>query len=456
MRELVPFLLLLSACSSGTADAPPVAPIESTAPAPEATEPAQAATAEQPASLAQAQPSQQVGDTAMPTVDLTHPPGDMAAFGSASTELAARLYDELRQRDGNIVFSPASIAVALGMTYGGARGDTATEMGRALAVERLRDPHAAFGYAIASWNDPSRGVTLRVANRLFVDRSATLEAPYVALTRDRYGAAVETLDFAHAHESARAAINTWVDGFTAHHITDLLPAGSIDPLTRVVLTNAVYFRGTWHTQFDPRATQDRYFTTGTQQSIRVPMMQTKSRFAYAHVTSALGGHGLRLVALPYVDRSLEMVFILPDQVGDFSALEQGIGDIETWRGQSRTVEVDVRIPRFRLEPPSIALKDVLQHVGMGRAFAPDADFTGIARLADGLYISDVFHKAFIEINEEGTEAAAATAVVMQTRGMGPPPAPEPPRFYADRPFLFAIRDEHTHALLFLGRVSDPR
>lgn len=371
-----------------------------------------------------------------------------------ANEFGFDLYQRLRRTRGNLVISPASVHLALTMTYAGARGETATQMGAVLRVGSSSDElHAAYGSAVRSWN-ATTPATLRVANRIFTDRSVPVEASFVSLTGQRYGAPLERLDFVSAPDPSRLAINRWAEEHTEERIANLLPDGSISPLTRMVLANAIYFKGTWTTQFDPSDTLPERFQTGDSPEPYVPSMKLHARFAWANHPD-----GVRVLELPYAGGDLSMVFLLPSErsgPGALEAVEAQLSQesLSRWRGAVSEVDVEVQIPRFRLAPPTVRLSDTLEAMGMPLAFDSQADFTGIATLPGGLYISEVFHKAFIEVNEEGTEAAAATAVVMVTRSARP--RPEPPRFIADHPFLFVLMDRRTGAVLFLGRVSDPR
>lgn len=371
-----------------------------------------------------------------------------------ANQLGFDLYARLRTSPGNVVMSPASVHLALSMTYAGARGETATQMASVLHVEPSGDAlHAGYGAALRSWNARTPA-TLRVANRIFADRSVPVEDAFMTLTRQRYGAPLERLDFMGAPEPSRLAINQWVEERTEERIPDLLPERSITALTRMVLANAIYFKGTWQTQFDPAATSPRPFQVGGRTEVDVPAMTVRGRFAWSNHPD-----GVRVLELPYAGGDLSMVFVLPAErtgAGALPAVEAQLSQasLSRWRSTLQEVEVQVQIPRFRLEPPTVRLSDHLEAMGMPLAFDSHADFSGIATLRDGLYISEVFHKAFVEVNEEGTEAAAATAVVMVTRSAAP--RPEPPRFIADHPFLFLLMDRQTGAVLFLGRVSDPR
>lgn len=381
---------------------------------------------------------------------------EVSATLARANQFGFDLYQRLRGAPGNLVISPASVHLALAMTSGGARGETAEQMATVLHVDPASDAvHASYQTALALWNGTTPA-TLRVANRIFADRTVPVEPAFVSLTDQRYGAPIERLDFMGAADPSRLAINRWVEERTEERIADLLPAGSITALTRMVLANAVYFKGTWQTQFDPRETQPRRFQVDGRTDVDVPSMRQQGRFSWVNHPD-----GVRVLELPYAGGDLSMVWLLPatrSGAGALAAVEAQLSQesLARWRSALTEVSVEVQIPRFRMAPPTIRLSDTLQELGMPLAFDAHADFRGIADLPDGLYISEVFHKAFVEVNEEGTEAAAATAVVMVTRRAGPAPQAEPPRFIADHPFLFLLMDRRTGAVLFVGRVTDPR
>lgn len=436
MNRALPRLALL-ATLAGCGSTPPIDRPQGEAPRPEVVTPP-------PAVAEPATPA------TTPPPSLT--PQDLEVLARGD-DFGFQLFSRLRNTAGNLVFSPASIRIALAMTYGGARGETAQQMMRTLSfpADDVTATHRAYGNALRVWN-ATESATLRVANRIYAERTAPIEPAFTGLTRDSYAAEARSVDFIGAFEPARLEINEWIAAQTERRIEDLLPPGSLDSLTRLVLANAIYFKGTWRTQFDPARTTPMSFTLADGGRPFVNMMQTKARFSYARHPD-----GLRILEMPYAGDQLRMVWLLPEAVDGLAALEARLdaAALRRWRAATREVEVEVGIPRFRLEPPTTTLSRTLTAMGMPLAFDPRADFTGIATLPGGLYISEVFHKAFIEVNEEGTEAAAATAVVMVTRGMAGP-EPERPRFYADHPFLFALVDQRTGSILFLGRVADPR
>jgi len=383
-------------------------------------------------------------------------PTQASSFADSINAFGLDLWGQVRSRPGNLVVSPASISLALAMTWGGARGETATQMGSVMHFGSDADAlQAAAAHQLAAWNDPARTVyALRVANRLFGERSYRFEPDYLALTRDRYGAALEPMDFRGAAEPSRSRINGWVEERTARRIRELLPARSIASDTKLVLVNAVYFLGSWSHPFDEVATRPLPFLLASGQRADVPTMR---RTEYYRTASQ---PGVRALEMPYRGDELAMVILVPDDASDLATLEQSLTAqrLAGVLGALAHQRLEVFVPRFRVDPPqSLALATVLASMGMTLPFdRARADFTGIANPpspADRLFISQVFHKAFVDVNEEGTEAAAATAVVMAPTGAAPAP---PQRFAVDRPFLFLIRDLRSGAMLFLGRVIDPR
>ncbi len=379
---------------------------------------------------------------------------EAALVAGAASALAADLHPRLSAGETNMAFSPTSVLLALAMTSGGARGQTAAEMDAVLHLGddpgRLR---ALLGrqQRLLLLAGGSESVRLAVANRLFGERSYTFRPEFLEWTAAEYAAPLEAVDFRGASEAVRGRINGWVAGQTADRIPEILPAGSVGPDTRLVLVNAVYFKGRWALVFEEEATSPRPFTRADGTKVDVPMMEAKDDFGY------LQRDGVQLLELPYAGRELSMVVVLPaaGEAPDPWLTAAHLGTL----GRLPVQEVEVRLPRFRIAPPEPRnIGADLQALGMERAFqAGEAEFEGIAEPPTpetGLYVSAVFHRAFVEVNEEGTEAAAATAVVMAPSGMAPGPR-EPLRFHADRPFLFLIRELRTGLILFVGRVGDP-
>ncbi len=376
---------------------------------------------------------------------------DVAEAVKGNNAFALDLYAKLRGKEGNLVFSPYSISTALAMTYAGARGGTAKQMEETLhftlGQEKLRP---AMADLVEGLNE--RGgegaYEMVVANRLWGQTGYTFLPEFLALSSTYYGAGLEQLDFAGATGAARRTINAWVEEQTRDKIKELLKPPDLTPLTRLVLTNAIYFKGNWMTQFKKSATHDKPFKLTAAESVNVPMMYREHKFPLGR------GDGCQVLEMPYVGEDLAMVVILPDETGGLAEIESSLSakSLGQWLSGLRKSEVQVYLPRFKVEF-GVSLKEKLKAMGMPLAFdATRADFSGMTDNPEGLYIGAVIHKAFVDVNEEGTEAAAATAVVMEGKGM-----PEPsPVFRADHPFLFLIRDRRTGSILFIGRVMDPR
>lgn len=397
------------------------------------------------------EPETDASPEAPPPPPLVVDPG----FTKSINALGVDLYGRLRSQPGNFSISPMSISLALAMTYGGARTKTAEEMAKALhfdmEAEELHSAAEKLHKSVAAGGEG--GGELTIANRLFGDANYTFEQPFLSLTRDRYGAELERLDFQKAAEQSRAQINGWVSDQTKSRIEEILPSGSVDEDTRLVLVNAMYFKGLWMHPFPEKATSPGTFHLTKSDSAEVPLM---------HLTKDLrhGQHdGVSVLELAYDGQDLAMTILLPSEVDGLEALEASLTTerLDELRAGLRSVKVAVTLPRFTIDPPQpISLKDNFVDMGMKLAFnARRADFSGISHPSDpakGLFIDDVYHRTFVEVTEEGTEAAAATAVTMKLRGMAAPPA----QFVADHPFLFLIHTKSTGALLFIGRVVDPR
>lgn len=369
-------------------------------------------------------------------------PAPAAADGS----FALRLYGQLAQTPGNLVYSPASVQVAFTMAWAGARGETATEMAQVLGISGPPDAAIqAAGDQLRAWNTPGEA-TLAVANRLFAARTLHLDPAFVSLSAEQLAAPVEQLDFAGDPDGSRVHINQWVSDQTHQHINDLLSPQHVTAGTDLVLVNAIYLKAAWAQPFAPQATQPAPFASPNGPR-EVPMMRQTGSFRLGHL------EGATLIELPYVGEALSMVIVLPDAADGLPAVEQGLdaASLEAALAAATPQRVDLRLPRFRIEPTApVSLRTHLEALGMRRAWqAGQADFSGMTGTG-GAPISDAVHKAFIEVNEQGTEAAAATAISV-ARGMSAPGTP----FYADHPFLFTIRDTRTGALLFLGRLTDP-
>lgn len=405
------------------------------------------------------------GKTSMPDATSSTTPASTSAvtkldpaigrrLAKGSNAFAFDLFAKVRGAQGNLAMSPASISAALAMTYGGARGKTEEQMKKVLHLEGARDAVMNdWGHVARGLTDPSRPLKLRIANRLFGEKTYTFEPSYLEQTRTAFGAPLESTDFRNAFEPARARINGWVEEQTETRIKDLLPAGAVNDQTRLVLVNAIYFLADWAEQFEKQATHDEPFTVAGGGSKSTATMHRSSRYRLAQAD------GVKMLELPYVGDDTAMLVVLPDAKDGLSAVEQSLtaAKLDAWTATLAPQQVMVSLPRFEVSPtPSMELGEKLVALGMVDAFDRDkADFTGIASppdRRDRLKIDKVFHKAFVKVDEKGTEAAAATAVVMARGGGMPPKAVD---FRADHPFLFFIVDRASGLVMFVGRVADP-
>jgi serpin B len=379
-------------------------------------------------------------------------PEDATAAAAAINAFGLELYRQVAADGGNVVVSPASIALALAMARAGARGATAAEMD-AVLHDVASDANAAWlnaldqalaGRSGTFEDDAGRDheVTLRIANSTFGQRGMSLVPAYLEGLATRFGAGVRLVDYVTETEAARQLINGWVDDQTEHRIPELLVPGVITTDTRLTLVNAIYLKAAWQTPFAEQSTKPGTFTLADGSTVEVPMMATTTELPYA------AGDGWQAVELPYIGGSLGLTVIVP---GDLAAFEATLtpDQLTAIVGDLRQSEVTLGLPKFGIETKAM-LADVLTALGMPSAFDPGrADFSGITT-EEALYISDVVHQANIEVDEKGTTAAAATAVVMRGTSV-----PDHVTLQVDRPFLFALRDGPTGTILFLGRVSDP-
>jgi serpin B len=381
-------------------------------------------------------------------------PADAARLARSSNAFGFDLYQRLRRAPGNLVISPASITTALTMTWGGAKGETAAQMSKVLHLEGTADEvMATSGQLARSLQEPSRPVVFRIANQLFCEKTYTLVPVFVEKTRAAFGAPLELLDFKTAPEPARVYINEWVEGKTEKRIKDLIPSGGVKLDTRLVLVNAIYFLGDWAQPFEHEATRPAPFHLTASETKDVPTMNRAAGFRMAQKD------GVTALEIPYKGGELSMMLLVPDEIEGLAAVEGALDSkkLDALASAMKTERVWVAFPKFEVNPSgTLSLGGDLKALGMTLAFdLRKADFTGIANPPDpgeGLVIAEVFHKGFVRVDEKGTEAAAATAVVMRSRSM--PEAP-PRQLKVDRPFLFLIRDNASGLVLFLGRVSDP-
>jgi len=387
---------------------------------------------------------------------------DASAVSGGIFEFAFNLYGkmielpELKQSGGNLFFSPYSISTALAMTYCGARGDTASQMASVLRLPTVKSEtipleRIAAGYGAVQnslqANPDTSGYQLNVANALWCQKDYSLWDSYTNLVTGSFGAGFNKLDFVGQTEASRKTINTWIKEQTNEKIKDLIPAGNIDSTTRLVLTNAIYFKGDWATQFKKDDTESADFNVTPDKKVQVQMMYQKGTFDYGESDM------IQVLQMPYKGDELAMMIVLPKPNFTFDEFEKKLVEnhfLTIASASRKKVEVEVFLPKFKITCGTLELKDILRDMGMKDAFSDAADFSGMTGKRD-LYISNVMHKAFVEVNEEGTEAAAATAVGMKMTSL-PKPAPV---FRADRPFIFFILDTRTNCILFVGRVMNP-
>lgn len=439
---------LLALCALGCAAGPAPSPPAASAPA--APSPTTSASV---APLASATPPASAAPAAAAAPEEAAPVGP-PNYATMSNTFAQRLYGVLATESGNIFFSPSSISTALAMTYAGANGKTAQEMETALSFTLSGAPlHAALRDTISNViRSAPGGPALRVANRLWPRRGLALEPAFVDIAKKFYAAPVEQLDFRGAAEASRGRINSWVSQQTQQKIPELLKPGMVDASTAMVLTNAVYFKGVWAEQFKKEVTKPEPFTLAPGNIIQSPLMHGLVRARYGETTEA------QVLELAYKAAAqgpqLAMAVLLPKEPTGLAALEQQVataGFAPFVRVlSSREIKIDVTLPRFKTSW-NRSLNQALQALGMQQAFSPDeADFSALTS-TERLFISLVQHEAFVNVNEEGTEAAAATGVMMTRAAVI-----DYHVFRADRPFLYLLRDTKSGLVLFMGRLSDPR
>jgi len=379
---------------------------------------------------------------------------DVSSVVNANNQFALDLYSKYKSKEGNIFFSPYSISSAMAMTYEGAKGKTAEEIQSVFHFPKddsLR--RGSFLEVNSQINKKDKKYELHTANALWAQKDCQFLESYFKLIENYYGGKATNLDFIKDAEEPRITVNNWVGQQTNEKIKDLIPPGSIDRLTRLVLTNAVYFKGLWLKQFDKKATEDKDFKVRPGGTIKIPMMIKGAEFNYAETDQ------LKILELPYEGNELSMLIFLP--IGDdLEVLENSltVEKLSEWKKLLRREEVIVCLPKFRFENKYF-MKDTLKEMGMPTAFTDPIDFGGNADFSgmtgkSNLCISQVIHQAFVDVNEEGTEAAAATAVLMRTQSAGGELRVSK-IFNADHPFIFIIQEEETGNILFVGRVNNP-
>jgi serpin B len=365
---------------------------------------------------------------------------------------ALNLYRQLGTVEGNLFFSPYSIHTVLAMTYAGARGQTAAQMKTALVFPQDdAELHRTFADTKKALNFVAGcGYEMNIANSLWADKTHSFLQLFLDLNKKYYGAGLEQVDFINSADDARKKINTWVEKQTRQKIKDLIPPGGVNAETRLALVNAVYFKGRWSEAFEKKLTHAEPFYNPDGRTIKAPLMT----FSKAKSLSFFAGDGIKLLELDYLGDTVSMVILLPDKADGLDAVEERLdaAQLDSWLSGMQKRPVRVHLPRFSMTWGAENITPHLRALGMQDAFVKGAaDFSGIDGTRD-LLISSVFHKAFVDVNEEGTEAAAATGVVVGVTSVPPPPE----EFRADRPFLFLIREKKAGTILFMGRVTEPR
>ncbi len=397
---------------------------------------------------------------------------DLAA--KATNELAVDLHRQLAKGDENLCVSPYSIESALAMTFAGADGETRTEMARVLHFTndaRVPGSFAALQHSLEDmsaktaelvkqskkYGGPSEPITLNIANRLFAQKGYPFRETYLSLVKQNFGGAFDPIDFGADPAAATQHINKWVADQTRYRIRDLIPGGALDKTTRLVLANALYLKAPWASEFSDYATKPEPFFVRGGGSSDVPMMRkTSDHFGYAR------REGFTVVSLPYAGDELQFVVLLPDEVNGLHSLESKLtGELLAQCAKLERRDVDLHLPKFKLQPATIALAENFEALGMKTAFDKPQGSANFDRIAprkpnDYLCISQIFHKTFIAVDEKGTEAAAATAVAMVAGAALRSPPPPPIEVKVDRPFVYAIQHVPSGVCLFLGRVTDPR
>lgn len=393
--------------------------------------------------------------TTAPKTPATAPAAaDAEKFARASNTLGFELFGKTKGAT-NFAISPASISTAMAMTWAGAKGETAEQMKKVLHFEGTPAEVSEVAGKMSRWlQDDTRAVKLRIANQLFGEKTFKFEQPFLDLTQKAYGASLEAVDYRGDPEAARLKINGWVETATEKRIVDLIPKGALTKDTRLTLVNAIYFLGDWQAPFDKDDTKDADFSVTKSQKKKVATMNASSHFNFGEKA------GTKILELPYKNAVTQMLVLLPKEVDGLVGLEKSLNPakVDELIKTLSDKKVEVALPKFEVNPSeSLPLADTFKSLGMKLPFDKAADFTLMANPPnpdDRLYIQSVFHKAFVKVDEKGTEAAAATSVSMArvTSAQIPEKAES---FKADHPFFFIIRDRQSGLILFMGRVVDP-
>lgn len=363
----------------------------------------------------------------------------------ANNQFGLALYQKIRETEtGNIFIAPYSVSSALAMTWAGATGETATEMSDVLGLTPLADQaESAFSAAATSLGGVD-SVEMNIANSLWPSTQFALEPDYRTRMKSYFDVEIESLDYVTQTDASRQRINQWVERETREKIKDLITPGAIDPMTMMVLVNAIYFKGNWASQFDPALTSDGLFKNVDCKAQVVKMMHQKREFLYTEIED------VKILEMPYIGDRLAMTILLPPDMKSLASLEKSltVEKLDSWLKQMRSVKVAVSIPKFTETWGTTDVTSALKSLGIKRAFTGQAEFTRMTA-GGGINIDMVLHKTFIEVNEEGSEAAGATAVVMRKTAVI-----RPLTFTADHPFLYMIRDRQSGMILFMGRLME--
>lgn len=377
---------------------------------------------------------------------------ELKTLVSGNSAFAFDLYKSLKTKDGNLFYSPYSLSTALAMTHAGAHTETEKQMAATLHFDltqaRLHPAFDRLDLELGKRGQDLKGnetFKLNNVNAIWGQKDYKFQAAYLDTIAQYYGAGLRVLDFKQSPDASRVTINDWVSGRTNNKIKDLIPQGVIDTLTRLVLTNAIYFNATWDNPFKKETTKDGQFNLLYGSSVIVPMMRQSASFNYT------AGDNYQAVELPYSGKELSMVILVPKS-GQFAALENSLNatQMSAVINSLKTSYVALTMPKFKYDS-SFSLKGTLSAMGMPVAFTDAADFSGMTGNRE-LVIKEVVHKAYVAVDEAGTEAAAASGVIIGVTSAPPTPV----ELTVDRPFIFLIRDIKTGTILFLGRVMNPK
>ncbi len=378
---------------------------------------------------------------------------DLQTVVDGNNAFALELYQSLRGEDGNLILSPFSISLALAMTYAGARGETETQMADVLHFTSQEQTHRTFNALDLALEDKAtmldkeqEPMQLSIANSVWTEQTFTFQPDFLDTLAIHYGAGIRLMDFINQPDPSRTQINAWVSDETEDRINDLIPEGGVTTDTRMVLVNAIYFKADWLDPFDADDTYDLNFKLLDGSEVAVPTMGQRMNIAFTT------GDGFAMAELPYADGSAVMTLLVPDE-GRFEEIEANLNNqfLESALASMKTTDTILRMPKFKYES-GFSLSDTLTKMGMPAAFDQNqADFSGMTSQQD-LFISEVIHKAFVAVDEKGTEAAAATAVLME----GATAMMVENELIIDRPFIYFIRDVKSEQILFVGRVLNPQ